>query len=132
MNPTFISFLKSYFVFCCILAIPVFYIAFNVESDLVNPLMPLQFLFFVVLTGLLHYVLLRSLKKNPKLFISYFMTLTGLKMFLYLIILTTYLFLFKEQAKSFVVSFLLFYLLFTAFEAIALFKSSRSQEAGTQ
>lgn len=126
MFPPFINFLKSFFVFCMILSLPVFYISFFVQNPLISPLIPAQFIFFILTTGILHYLLLKGLEKKPQMFVTYFMGLTGLKMFLYLIIIVIYFFIYKSQAMSFIVSFLAFYILFTIFEVVSLVKSSRS------
>ncbi len=127
MPSSFINFLKSFFVFCTILSLPVFYVSFFVHGQFISPLIPAQFIFFIITTGILHYLLLKSMKKKQHLFVVYYMGIAGLKMFLYLIIIITCFFMYKSQAKSFVISFLSFYIFFTIFEVISILKSSKSQ-----
>lgn len=67
-----------------------------------------------------HFFIMRSSKKNPKRFPSYFMTITGLKMLLYLAAISIYVLLFREQAVHMLIAFLAFYLIYTFLEVTSI------------
>jgi hypothetical protein len=125
--PAYTHFLKSFFIFCMAMAIPVFIISFFIQSPLFSHTLPLQFIFFIVITGTLHYFFIKNMEKKPQQFVTTYLGLTGLKLFIYLIIIVGYFITNKNDAVSFILSFLFFYLAFTAFEVFSLLKSSRAQ-----
>lgn len=88
------------------------------QSDLQDVL----WLFFVLSTGFIHYILTKVANKNPKLFVGYFMGITAMKLFGYLIIITIYALIKKEAALGFTLWFLVLYLLYSGFEVVMLMK----------
>ena len=78
--------------------------------------------FFVLSTALMHYFLISVSEKNPKLFVGYYMGITAVKLFGYLIIITIYGFIKREAALGFTLWFLALYLLYSVFEVIMLLK----------
>jgi len=79
--------------------------------------------FFFTATSVQHYILLSSSgEKEAKHFIRYFMASTGLKLFVFTIILVIYALLFRSSAKGFILYFLASYLIFTSFEIYSLLK----------
>ena len=78
--------------------------------------------FFTVVTIATHTLLLKAADESPKKFIMYFMTLTGVRLFGYLIIILVYALIKREAALGFTILFLIMYFLYTAFEVIALLK----------
>ncbi|MCW3103416.1 MAG: hypothetical protein JWO09_1856 [Bacteroidetes bacterium] len=78
--------------------------------------------FFVGTTFLIHYVLVKVSEKDPKRFVGYFMGLTAIKLFGYLIIITVYALIKKEAALGFTLWFLVLYLLYSGFEVVMLLK----------
>lgn len=80
------------------------------------------FAFFVVITAVVHYILLRSGEGDPKAFVRMFMGLTTFKLFIFLIVIVLYAFTNKALAAHFIIHFLVFYLLFTTFEVALLYK----------
>lgn len=79
--------------------------------------------FFLVTTSLIHITLVRI--ENPKKFIYYFMGLTGIKLFGYLIIILIYALLKREAALGFTIFFLVMYFLHTGLEVFTLLKHFR-------
>ena len=132
MIPAYSHFLKSFFIFCIALAIPVFYISFCVVNPLFSHTIPIQFIFFILVTGILHYFFIKNLEKKPQQFVTAFLGLTGLKLFLYLMVIVVYFLTNKKDAVAFILSFLFFYLVFTAFEIYSLLKSSNARETALQ
>lgn len=83
--------------------------------------------FFVLVTALLHYILIRP-GRTPQQFVRMFMLLTTLKLFLFMLILVTYIFLIDtNSALVFIIYFLVFYFSYTAFEVAALYKHFRTR-----
>lgn len=87
-----------------------------------HPLSWALFGFFVVITALVHYILLRSGEGDPKAFVRMFMGLTTFKLFIFLVVIVLYAFANKALAVQFIIHFLVFYLLFTTFEVALLYK----------
>ena len=73
-------------------------------------------LFFILATAAFHFGLMKAAAKSDRAFISYFMTATGLKLFLYLAVMVVFAVMFKEQAVGFILNFFILYLFYTAFE----------------
>jgi hypothetical protein len=85
-------------------------------------LMGALWVFFVLSTAFIHYVLVKVFDKNPRNFVGYFMGITAIKLFGYLIIITIYALIKKEAALGFTLWFLVLYLLYSGFEVIMLMK----------
>ena len=66
-------------------------------------------------TGILHFGLMQR-KEDSKKFIRYYMGSTGVKLFLYLLIILAFAFMNKQEAVPFALCFFFFYLCFTVFE----------------
>ncbi len=79
-------------------------------------------LFFIFVTSLIHIILVKAAESSPRKFLTYFMALTGVKLFGYLIIILIYALLKREAALGFVMLFLVLYFLYSAFEVITLLK----------
>lgn len=88
------------------------------QSDLMLPL----WLFFVISTFLIHYILVKVSEKDPKRFVGYYMGITAMKLFGYLIIIVIYALLKREAALGFTLLFLVLYLLYSGFEVVMLMK----------
>ena len=86
-------------------------------------ILPVSIYFFTV-TALLHYGMMRSSAGRPAVFIRFFMGATTLKLFLHFGILVVFAFLNKDQLFPFAITFLTYYLLFTAFEVMVAFKKN--------
>jgi hypothetical protein len=78
--------------------------------------------FFFVTTAILHYLFLSASRKEPKLFIRYFMASTGMKLFIYALVIIIYAVLNKEQAAEFILFFLVSYLVYTTFEIFSILR----------
>lgn len=79
-------------------------------------------LFFIATTALIHFILTNAAKENSKKFVVYYMGITGIKLFSYLIIILMYGLLDRENIQGFVVFFLISYFLFSGFEVLTLLK----------
>ncbi len=80
-------------------------------------------LFFIAVTAFIHIILMKASDESPKKLIIWFMAITGIKMFAYLIIILIYGLLKGSEALGFVILFLVFYFLYSAFEVVILLRS---------
>ncbi|HEX8515215.1 MAG TPA: hypothetical protein VF868_03375 [Bacteroidia bacterium] len=88
------------------------------QSDYMLPL----WAFFILTTFMIHYILVRADHKDPKRFVGYFMGITAIKLFGYLIIITVYALIVGKAALGFTLWFLVLYLLYSGFEVVMLMK----------
>ncbi len=77
---------------------------------------------FSITSWLIYFMLFKESRVHPKKFIPWFMGISGLKMFLFLAILISFVFFNKDAAIPFVITFFACYLLFSIFEVIHLLK----------
>jgi len=83
---------------------------------------PALFIFVYLTTLIIHIIIVQANKKRQQVFTNRFMVATTLKLFLYVIVLATFLFLQKETAVPFSISFIALYFVFTTFEVIEVLK----------
>lgn len=86
----------------------------------------IAYLLILSVTILTHYLLTKAGEKNPAHFIRSYMALTGVKLFLYLIVIVIYCLVKPATAMNFSIAFLAIYFLFSSFEVIALLKHFKS------
>ena len=69
-----------------------------------------------LLTTAFHYSIIQIQDKGTSKFANRFMMVSGIKMIIYLVLITSYSFLFPEKAKVFLITFFILYILYTFFE----------------
>ncbi|NOX48657.1 MAG: hypothetical protein GXO89_16945 [Chlorobi bacterium] len=116
MQAKYLDFLKKLLIFTILLALAGYFLTFLLPEKFVSPTLPALFVFFFSATGIVHYILLRISVKRPNSFINYFMLLTFGKLMFYLTIILIYALVKRDEAVSFILSFAVLYLFFTAFE----------------
>ena len=79
-------------------------------------------LFLIAATFLFYAGLMRAGEKSDQAFIRFFMGASGVKMFLFLTIMMIFGLLNKEHAFGFIIHFFIYYLLYTTFEVVVIFK----------
>ena len=82
--------------------------------------MPLLALYFAVVLGVQHYIVLKSMKKSPRQFVQFFLGSTVAVLFIHLVVLASYLFTHTDQAKSFTLAFCIGFASMLVFETVAL------------
>jgi hypothetical protein len=85
----------------------------------------LIFTYFLGLTLAFHLGLVRSAKRRAQDFIRYYMASTTLKLLLHMGVIIIYSLFNKADAVRFIITFLIFYLLFTTFEVAVVWKKFR-------
>jgi hypothetical protein len=94
-------------------------------ADSISPAYPFIILLFFGITALMHYVILRITRLNPRRFVSYFMLATFVKLIVYFTAVLVYVFNFRENLLSFIVTFFVLYIFFTVFEVTLILKQTR-------
>ena len=93
------------------------FFSFFPDEYFYTPFIFLPILFFVITFGM-HIALMKSAGKEMGKFATRFLLVFGLKILFFLILITTYVLIFPEQAVPFLVAFLVQYLLYALFETI--------------
>lgn len=115
------KFYITFGIFCLVTGLGLFFYNLYAPPAATHPLSWLIWGIFVVVTALIHYLLTRP-GKTPQQFVRMFMGLTSLKLFGFLLFLVLYALLDTKGAFVFIFHFLIFYLLFTVFEVVTLYK----------
>lgn len=82
--------------------------------------MPLLALYFAVITGIQHYIVVKSMYQSPKRFIQVFLAVTVATLFIHLLVLACYLFTHTHQAMSFTIAFGIGFAAMLVFETVSL------------
>jgi hypothetical protein len=90
------------------------------------PILPFTVLYVFVISSVGHFFVSKSLDGNPKGFINVFMAVMGLKLLFYFAYLIIYVFTHKSNAVPFLIWFMVYYVVFTAFDiSFLLFQNSK-------
>ena len=90
-----------------------------------TPFVFLPVLFFAI-TFVVHIALMKSSEHDMRKFASRFMMVFGIKILVLLILITTYVLAFPDQAVPFLIAFLIQYLIYTAYETIYVVRMLKS------
>lgn len=82
--------------------------------------------YFSVISFGFHYGLVRSSVGRPQNFIRYYMAATTLKLFVHLGVILVYALTHKSKAIPFIISFMVAYAVFTAFEVVMAMKQKKT------
>ena len=81
-------------------------------------------LFFVAVNTLVYFLTMKMKSKNDfRKFNNFYMLTTVIKLLLYLSVVAVYSFIFSEDSKAFIITFLIYYLCFTVIETLMLVKN---------
>ena len=132
MNPdkssVYLTFLRRLLIYSAILGIIAAGFWFFAPSKYITPVLPFIFIFFIGITLISFYYLLRSSSKAFITFINYYLLITVLKLFLFIGVIFLYMYLNKADAAPFAISFLVLYFLYMVFEVgylVLYFKSTQ-------
>ncbi len=115
--------MKKYYIALIVLTIVLILAAFCTlwfAQGVFQTIMPVIPLYFAVITGLQHYVVVKSFNKDPRTFVKNFLGVTVGSLFLHLVILCTWAFTHIPQARTFILAFCICYIAYLAFETLAL------------
>lgn len=85
-------------------------------------------LYFAVVTGLMHYAVVKSLHKAPRTFVKNFLGITIGSLFLHLAVLCIWTLTHLKGAKVFIVAFCVGYVLYLLYETVSLVLLVRRQQ----
>ncbi len=98
-------------------------VIFPESVDIITWLLLFYFLF---ITFVFHFGLVHASKGRPQVFVRYYMASTTFKLLLHMGIILIYALFNKTDAVRFITSFLIFYVIFTAFEVAVAWKQFRA------
>jgi hypothetical protein len=88
---------------------------------------PYLIILIYLLTAVILFWLMKSLRKKPNRFINNYMLVNFAKLFFYVILIFIYGWLNREDAIAFIITFFIYYVLFTAYEVVTLLRISRKE-----
>ncbi len=111
-------------LFCIVaLTIALTFVLKHIVPQIITPYWPSVISFFAIVNIIVYFISIRVKSKNDVSKMTYFhMIATVVKLLVYLAIIAIYTIKFSDDAKSFVISFLLYYLCFTFFETFVKIK----------
>jgi len=128
MNKAYTSFLLKAGILAIILSALSNVYLLKMTSDF----LPSQFhflnLFVIGVTALVHYFLTKQAENRVQKFINSYMLSITAKLFIFFISIVAYAFTHKSEAKVFIVSFFILYLLYTALEVVEILKVLKQKE----
>ena len=91
----------------------------------VSPVLPVLPVFFMSVTFLIHKGFVGAINLRPQQFVTRFMLITTIKLLSFLALLLVYALMFKDDAIQFLLSFFALYLIYSAFEVVAVMKLNK-------
>lgn len=124
--------MKSFIAKSSLLTVIVLILGAILYSTLLKPfyldILPVIVAFFYVVTNLVHAYLLKISVSSGSRFTSYYMAISFSKMFFYLAAAIAYAIIYREEAKIFLINFLLLYAVYTIFEVAEFSKVVRQKD----
>jgi len=123
--------MKSFIAKSSLLTVIVLILGAILYSTLLKPfyltILPVVVALFYVVTNLVHAYLLKISVSSGSRFTSYYLAISFTKMFFYLAVAIVYAIIYREEAKIFLVNFLLLYAVYTIFEVAEFSKVVRQK-----
>ncbi|HTF06341.1 MAG TPA: hypothetical protein VK826_20055 [Bacteroidia bacterium] len=118
-----------YLIFLAVTGGLFFFYNTSVPPEYVHPYGWVSYAVFAVITGIVHFTLLRAAQKDPKAFVRGFIAANTIKIFVYLGFLVLFVLFIKTGAVVFISQFAIFYLVFTVFETSLLYRYLRPKKS---
>lgn len=119
MSPLKKFIVKGIFI-TLLLAVIGYFLFTGVFNPYYQVILPFVLLFIFLFTSVIHTILLKTARKEPKKLVNRFLMLTGLKMMIYLVFMIIYLVISKQDSAPFLLTFLIVYLVFSIFEILSI------------
>lgn len=126
MTAPYISFLKNLLIFSLLIVTIYVILSYLLPVGYFSVALPFLFPFFIGTTLISYHFLLKSLHRRFSKFVNLYMAATGIKLLWYMIIMVSYVLIFRTEAVSFAINFFILYLCYTIFETVSLVKYSKS------
>lgn len=118
------KYIPAFLLFSVIIAGIIVFINQNTVSQ-IQKLRWMLYAYFSIITLLFHFGITKATQSRPQVFVRYYMGSTTLKLLLNLGIIVVYAMLHKDLAVNFIITFMIFYFLYTIFEVIFVWKAVR-------
>ena len=118
------KYLPAFLLFSLVIAGVIIFINQNTVSE-IQKLRWMLFTYFSFITLLFHFGITIATESRPQVFVRYYMGSTTLKLLLNLGIIVVYATLHKDLAVNFIITFMIFYFLYTIFEVVFVWKAVR-------
>ena len=125
-NSVYLSFLKRLLIFSLILGSVAALLFFLLPEKCISPILPFLFIFFIAITLISTYILIRSSQKKFIRYLNVYLLTTVIKLFLYVAVMITYILLNMADIFPFAISFFILYLCYTIFEVVWLVSFSKT------
>lgn len=119
------NFIRRLTIFTAVIAILAVFFRLMAPPEYITPGLFILLAFFYLLTAGIYGFVVYSAQKRIAKFNTRFMLTTVVKLFLFMIILFLYILFNMEDAVNFLITFLIYYLLFTGFEIYNVVKHTR-------
>ena len=126
INSVYLSFLKRLLIFSLIPGSIAAVLYFSLPAKFITPTLPFLFIFFIAVTLISAYILIRSSQKKFIKYLNVFLLTTVLKLFLFTAVIITYVLFNKADLIPFTLSFFILYLCYTIFEVVWLVSFSKA------
>lgn len=125
MDKTFQKFSKQIIFVALIAAALTYGLSFFIPVNFISNSWPIIILFFLSISLLVHRYLLKKADGNHGKFINAFLLTTTIKLLLFLSVILIYVLLNRADAIGFILTFFVYYLIFTFFEIFSILKFLR-------
>lgn len=122
MNKLFLQFAKGLTIYTLIIILLSVAFYYGLPEVNITPVYLYLIAFMYAVNFLLLAKLSQAIQNRPNRFINTYMLLNFGKLFLYIAIIAVYVFMYRQDAIPFTITFFIYYVLFTAYEIIALLK----------
>ena len=95
----------------------------------VSPTLPVLPVFFMAITFLIHKGFVRAVALRPQQFVTRFMLITTIKLLSFMVLLLVYALMFKDDAIQFLISFFVLYVVYSAFEVVAVMNLNKKKDS---
>lgn len=128
MDKTFQKFSKQIIFVSLITAALTYGLSFFIPVHFISNSWPFILLFFLSISLLVHRFLLKKANGNHGKFINAFLLTTTIKLLLFLSVILIYVLLNRADAIGFILTFFVYYLIFTFFEIFSILKFLRQPQ----
>jgi len=93
----------------------------------VSATLPVLPVFFMAITFLIHKGFVGAIGLRPQQFVTRFMLITTIKLLSFIVLLLVYALMFKDDAIQFLISFFVLYVVYSAFEVVAVMNLNKKR-----
>ena len=126
MDSSIQSFSKNLIVVSIITIALTFGLSYIIPENLISNSWPFLAVFFFAVSLFVHRYLLNKASGQHTKFVNAFLLTTTVKLLLFLTIIVIYVLLNRDDAIGFILTFFMYYLIFTSFEIVSILKYLRN------